>query len=417
MYLTVKNQIVGMSVCEYQTLRLLCRLSKNLYNESLYSVRQFYFSEKKYLNYVANYHVCKNSENYKSLGTDIAQQTMKIVDRAFKSFFALITKAKIGSYQFNQIRLPNYLDKESFFSLILPTAHLTFKDGFFILPMARAFKKEHCELKFPVPPQIDSKSIKEIRIHPRFKARYFEIEFVYEKKQIKTELNTAKFLGIDLGLDNLATCVTSDGSAFIVDGKKLKSYNRLFNKENARLQALKDKQGIRGMTRRQYLNLRKRNRRINHAISVAARRIVNYCVENRIGNIVVGCNLNWKREINIGKQNNQNFVQIPHGKLREKLKYLCELYGIRYVEQEESYTSKASFFDNDDLPTYEADKKQKYKFSGRRITRGQYKSAKGIILNADVNGALNILRKCSLISLTALQDRGCVSQPRRIRIF
>ena len=417
MYLTIKNQISGLSVREYQTLRLLCRLSKNLYNEALYSVRQFYFAEKKYLNYVANYHVCKDSENYKLLGTDIAQQTMKVVDRAFKSFFALIVKAKAGSYQFNQIRLPHYLDKEGFFSLILPTAHVTFKGGFFILPMARAFKKEHCELKFKVPPHIESKSIKEIRIHPKFKAQFFEIEFVYEKEPIETDLDAEKFLGIDFGLDNLATCVTSDGSAFIVDGKNLKSYNRLYNKENARLQALKDKQGIKGMTRRQCLNLRKRNRRVNHAMSVAARRIVNYCLQNQIGNIVVGYNLDWKREIKIGKQNNQNFVQIPHGKLREKLDYLCELYGIRYVEQEESYTSKASFFDNDFLPTYDANEEQRCKFSGRRITRGQYKTAKGIVLNAGVNGALNILRKCSLISLAALQDRGCVNQPRRIRIF
>ena len=191
----------------------------------------------------------------------------------------------------------------------------------------------------------------------------------------------------------------------------------MYNKENARLQAPKDKQGIKGITLRQYLNLRKRNRRVNHAMSVAAKRIVNYCIENRIGNIVVGYNPDWKREINISKQNNQNFVQIPHCKLREKLKYLCELYGIVYVEQEESYTSKASFFDDDFLPTYDANNSQPYKFSGRRITRGQYKSAAGTVLNADVNGALNILRKCSLISLVALQDRGCVSQPRRIRIF
>lgn len=262
---------------------------------------------------------------------------MKVVDRAFQSFFALIVKAKSGDYQFNQIHLPHYLDKEGFFSLILPTAHVTFKDDFFILPMARAFKKEHCELKFRVPPHIDSNSIKEIRIHPKFKAQFFEIEFVYAKEPIETDLDAEKFLGIDLGLDNLATCVTSDGSAFIVDGKNLKSYNRLFNKENARLQSEKDKCGIKFFTRRQYLNLRKRNRRVNHAMSVAA--------------------------------------------------------------------------------TYSADNPQTYKFSGRRITRGQYRTAKGIVLNADLNGALNILRKSSLISLAALQDRGCVSQPRRIRIF
>ena len=409
--------MTGLSIREYQTLRLLCRLSKNLYNEALYSVRQFYFAERKYLRYEANYKFCKDSENYKSLGTDIAQQTMKVVDRSFKSFFALILKAKVGAYQFNQIHMPHYLAKEGFFSLILPTAHVKFQDGFFVLPMSRAFKKEHCELKFRVPPHIDSKSIKEIRIHPRSRARFFEIEYVYERTAEPANLDADKFMGVDFGLNNLATCVTSDGSAFIVDGKKLKSYNRLYNKENARLQSIKDQNGIHGMTRQQYLNLRKRNNRVNHAMSVAARRIVNYCVENRIGNLVVGYNLDWKRDINIGRQNNQNFVQIPHGKLRSKLEYLCELYGIRYIEQEESYTSKASFFDNDELPIYNVDNPVEYQFSGKRVTRGQYRTSNGQIVNADVNGALNILRKSSLISLVALQDRGCVNQPQRIRLF
>ena len=412
MYLTIKDQITGLSVLEYQTLRLLCRLSKNLYNEALYSVRQVYFAEKKYLNYTANYHVCKDSENYKSLGTNIANRIMMVVDRAFNSFFACLKSDKV-----KKVRLPHYLDKEGFFSLIFQARHAEFKEGFVFLPMARSFKKEHGRIKFKVLLHIEPESIKEIRVIPRHNAHFFEIEFVYDKEPIKTDLDAEKFLGIDLGLDNLATCVTSDGASFILDGKNLKSYNRLYNKENARLQSAKDKQGIKGITRRQYLNLQKRNRRVSHAMNVAARRIVNYCVENRIGNIVVGYNPDWKREINIGKQNNQNFVQIPHGKLRDKLKYLCELYGIRYIEQEESYTSKASFFDDDLLPTYDANNSQPYKFSGRRITRGQYRSARGIILNADVNGALNILRKCSLISLTALQDRGCVSQPRRIRIF
>ena len=175
---------------------------------------------------------------------------------------------------------------------------------------------------------------------------------------------------MDLGLDNLAACVTSEGASFIIDGKQIKSYNRLYNKENARLQSIKDKQHLKGFTARQYLNLRKRNAHINHAMSTAARRINSYCIIHRIGNIVVGCNPEWKQSINLGDITNQNFVQIPHGKLREKLKYLCELYGINYFEQEESYTSKASFFDNDDLPVYNADNPQSYDFSGRRITRG-----------------------------------------------
>ena len=415
MYLTVKNQLKNLSVREYKTLRTLCRLSKNLFNEAMYSIRQYYFSERKYLRYENNYHVCKVSENYQALGTEIAQQTLKVVDRCFKSFFALINKAKSGSYQFNIINLPHYLKKEGWFSLIIP--RIKIKDGAFVLPMSRDFKRKHGELRFTIPPQIADKEIKEVRIHPRNKARFFEIEYIYEQPEMKADVDADKFLGVDLGLDNLASCVTSEGASFILDGKQIKSYNRLYNKENARLQSIKDKQYIKGITVRQYLNLRKRNARINQAMSTAARRIISYCIIHRIGNIVVGCNPEWKQSIHLGDITNQNFVQIPYGKLREKLEYLCELYGIRYAEQEESYTSKASFFDGDDLPVYNADNPQSYTFSGRRITRGQYRTSSGYVLNADVNGALNILRKSKLVNLRVLQNRGCVSQPQRIRVF
>ena len=118
----------------------------------------------------------------------------------------------------------------------------------------------------------------------------------------------------------------------------------------------------------------------------------------------------------MGKTNNQNFVVIPFGKIREKLRYLCEIYGIRYVEQEESYTSKASFFDNDEIPMYNADNPQKYEFSGKRIKRGLYRSGSGIEINADVNGAANILRKSSVVSLDGLYGRGELDTPIRIRI-
>ena len=415
MYLTIKNQVRGLTAAQYETLRILCRLSKNLYNEALYSVRQYFFTERKYLRYEGNYHVCKSSENYKALNTDIAQQTMKVVDRSFKSFFALISKARAGAYQFNRIHIPHYLPKDGYFMLIIPRIKL--KDGSFAVPMSPAFKRERGEIRLFLPEILADKKIKEIRIIPRHNAQFFDIQYVYEQPEISHELDSGKFLGIDLGLDNLATCVTNGGASFIIDGKQIKSYNRLYNKENARLQSIKDKQGIKGTTNWQYLNLRKRNRRINHAMSVAAKRIVNYCVDNQIGNIVVGYNPEWKREINIGKRNNQNFVQIPHGKLRDKLCYLCELHGICYTEQEESYTSKASFFDNDPLPVYNADNPQEYRFSGKRITRGQYRSASGSVLNADLNGALNILRKCNLIDLTVLQNSGCVNQPVRLRVF
>ena len=415
MYLTQKIQLRKLSKKDFLILQTLCRLTKNLYNEGLYAVRQYYFQEKQYLRYESNYHACKTSENYSLLNTDIAQQTLKLVDRNFKSFFALIKKAKTGSYQFNQIKLPHYLPKDGYAVLIIPRIRI--KDGWFSIPMSPAFKKEYGELQLQVPERLLDKSIKEVRIHPRSNGRFFELEFVYEQPNFQIDLDFGKALAIDLGLDNLATCVTSTGASFIIDGKKLKSYNQWYNKENARLQSIKDKQGLKKkITKKQAQITQKRNLQINHYMSTAARQIINYCINNQIGNLVVGYNLDWKRNINIGAKNNQHFVQVPHGLLRQKLTYLCELYGINYVEQEESYTSKASFFDNDNLPTYNADNPQEYKFSGKRMSRGQYRTSGNIIINADCNGALNILRKSNLICCKALQSSGCLDQPQRIRI-
>ena len=400
MYLTQKNQLRNLTKNEYSALRSLCVLSKNLYNSTLYAVRQYYFAEKKYMRYENAYHVCKNNENYKLLGTDLAQQTMKVVDRNFKSFFALVSKAKSGAYQFSMIHIPHYLPKDGIFSLIVPRIRI--KDGYYKIPTSPTFKREHGEIKIQFPTNLNADTIKEVRIHPKFAGRYFEIEYVYETEIQTQPLSPNNALAVDLGLDNLATCVTNTGASFIVDGKKLKSYNQWWNKENARLQSIKDLQGVKNVTHKQFLITRKRNNRMNYYMCKTARIIINYCIEHDIGNIAVGYNHDWKRSIDIGKQNNQNFVNIPHGNLRQKLQSLCERYGINYVEQEESYTSKADFFANDDLPTWNADNPKDYEFSGKRISRGQYKSSNRnsqgefIIINADCNGALNILRKAHL---------------------
>ena len=415
MYLTQKCQLRNLSKNEYSALRSLCVLSKNLYNSTLYAVRQYYFAEKKYMRYENAYHVCKENENYKMLGTDLAQQTMKVVDRNFKSFFALISKAKSGTYQFSMIHIPHYLPKDGVFSLIIPRIRI--KDGYFAIPMSPGFKREHGEIRIQFPTNLKAEAIKEVRIHPKFDGRYFEIEYVYEADSQTVNLNPNNYLAVDLGLDNLATCVTNTGASYIVDGKKLKSINRWWNKENARLQSIKDLQSTKGTTHKQYLLARKRNNRMNYYMCKTARIIVNYCIEHSIGNIVVGYNLDWKRNIDIGKKNNQNFVNIPHGILRQKLQSLAQRYGINYVEQEESYTSKADFFYNDNLPTWNADNPRDYEFSGKRISRGQYKSSNGDIINADCNGALNILRKSKLIDLTVLQHSGCLDQPKRISVM
>ena len=413
MYLTLKQQVKHLSKKEFRNLKYLCHIAKNLKNQAIYNVRQHYFKNKKYLSYNENYKMLKNSENYKKLNSNMAQQILKEVDESFKSFFALLKLAKNGQYN-GKIKLPNYLDKDGFTTLVIGFVRL--KDDMLIVPYSNSFKKTHQEVKVKLPPVLKDKKIKEIRIIPKQHSRYFEIQYTYEVEEVQRELNKENVLGIDLGIDNLCTCVTNTGASFIIDGRKLKSINQYYNKINAKLQSIKDKQKIERTTLRQKRITRKRNNRINDYLSKAARTIVNYCLNNDIGKLVLGYNEDFQRNSNIGSINNQNFVNIPYGKLRDKLIYLCKLYGIEFKLQEESYTSKASFFDGDEIPIYDKENLQEYIFSGKRIKRGLYQTSTGKLINADCNGALNILRKSKVVDLSVLYNRGELNTPKRIRV-
>lgn len=415
MYLTMKQQVKQLTKEDYKNLKLLSRIAKNLANEAIYNVRQYYFQEKEYLNYEKNYVLLKNSINYKMLNSNMAQQILKEVDGSFKSFFGLIKLAKKGKYNFRDIKLPNYLPKDGFSTLIIGFVRI--KGNKLTIPYSNAFRKEHKSIEINIPPKLIDKKIKEIRIIPKSKARFFEIQYIYEIEEVQSNLDEKQALAIDFGINNLATCVTSQGKSFIVDGRKLKSINQWYNKENKRLQRIKDKQGYKAKyTNRQLKNVMKRNNKINDYMNKTARLIISYCLEHNIGNIVCGYNETFQKSPNIGKKNNQSFAHIPFGKLREKIEYLCNLYGIAFTKQEESYTSKASFFDKDDIPVYNDDNPQKYEFSGRRIKRGLYKTKDGKLLNADVNGALNILSKSKVVDLMVLYNRGELDTPIRIRV-
>ena len=419
MYLTVKQQLKHLSKEEYLSLRELSHTAKNLYNQAVYNVRQYYFQENKYLNYQKNNSLLKSSENYKTLNSNISQQILKEVDGSFKSFFGLLKKKNKGMYN-AKVKLPSYLPKNSFTTLVIGFVRLN--EDTLVIPYSNSFKKNHKKISIKIPPILLDKNIKEIRIIPKFNARFFEVQYTYEVQEEQRNLDKTHALAIDFGINNLATCVTSKGKSFIIksfiiDGKKLKSINQWFNKENARLQSIKDKQkyGKKPTLRQKYL-YNSRNNKVNDYMSKTARKIINYCLENNIGTLVCGYNETFQRNSNIGKANNQTFVNIPFGKLREKLEYLCKLYSLKFVEQEESYTSKSSFFDMDILPKFEADKPQTYSFLGKRIKRGLYQTSKGYIFNADVNGALNILRKSNVVDLEVLYSRGEVDTPARIRI-
>ena len=415
MYLTVKQQVKHLSKEDYSTIRELCHFAKNLANEAIYNVRQHYFTEGKFLKYEKNYLLLKNSLNYKALNSNMAQQILKEVNGSFKSFFGLLKLAKQGKYAFKDCKLPHYLPKDGYTTLVIGFVRL---DGNkLILPFSNSFKKTHKAVEITIPPVLLDKKVKEIRIIPKANARFFEIQYTYEAECIQRNLNTNNALALDLGINNLVTAVSSKGKSFIIDGRRLKSINQWFNKENARLQSIKDKQHFgKRITNRQRAIARSRNNKVNDYMSKAARKVIDYCIANDIGTLVVGYNKTFQRGSHIGSQNNQNFVNIPYGKLREKLEYLCNLNGIIFVMQEESYTSKASFWDKDVIPVYGAGTLNRYLFSGNRIHRGLYKTVGGKVFNADVNGALNIMRKSKVVSLETLYTRGDVDTPIRIRI-
>lgn len=410
MYLVVKQQLNHLSKAEYNVLKELCHISKNLKNQVLYEIRQKFFSDKSYLNHYEVYKLLKTSDNYKLLQSNMAQQIMKKVDIEFKSFFGSLKNQKVA----HRVNIPRYLPKDGYNQLVIQ--EIIIYNGKFKVPYSREYAKTHEKFYIQVPPILSDKTIKEIKIIPKYNARFFEISYTYEIGDYsKINLDKTKALAIDLGISNLCTCVTSDGDSFILDGRRLKSYNQWYNKENAGLQSIKDKQKLgKSLTKRQVSLLRKRENRVRDYLGKTAKRIIKYCLEHNIGNLVLGKNKGFQQKSNMGKVNNQIFVQMPFYKLQQKLEYQCKLYGIDMVEQEESYTSRASFWEQDEIPVY-GDSKQ-YNFSGKRIKRGLYQTSSGRLLNADVNGALNILRKSNVVSLKGLYSRGELNTPVRIRV-
>ena len=415
MYLTVKQQVKHLSKNNYNSIKYLCHIAKNLTNEAIYNIRQYYFKEGKYLGYHQNYSLLKSSPNYKILNSNMAEQILREVDGSFKSFFGLLKMAKKGEYSFKDCKLPHYLPKDGYTTLIIGFVRLN--GNKLVLPYSNSFRKDHDPVEITIPPILVDRKIKEIRIIPKSKARFFEIQYIYEAECIQRNLNPNNALALDLGVNNLVTAVSNSGKSFIIDGKRLKSINQWFNKKNARLQSIKDKQHFgKVTTNRQKVIARDRNNKVNDYMNKAARIIINYCIENDIGTLVVGYNETFQRESRLGKNNNQNFVNIPFGRLLKKFEYLCELNGIVFVKQEEAYTSKSSFWDKDEIPKYNTDTPTKYNFSGMRIQRGLYKTASGYIFNADVNGALNIMRKSNVVDMNILYTRGEVDTPIRIRV-
>jgi IS605 OrfB family transposase len=315
------------------------------------------------------------------------------------------------------VRLPHYREKGGWFHLVLSTNAINIKNGFLTVPLSRKYAKIHNghRIRIPVPDRMKEKTIQEVRICPMYGGRYFKIQYCYLKEPEPVKASSDRVLAIDLGLDNLAACVTNTGTSFLMDGRKLKSINQYWNKRKARLQSIAAKQGQK--TTNQLCQLaKKRNFRMQDILRKTARYILDFCISHQIGTIVCGYNRDFKRGLKLGKVTNQHFAQINLSYLRSTLKHLCERYGITYLEQEESYTSQASCLDLDDIPVYQLDAPYTGTFSGKRIRRGLYRFANGRTANADINGAANILRKSKQNFDFEELCKGLLDSPLRIRL-
>lgn len=354
----------------YSELDNLCFLSKNIYNSALYAIRQYYFKNKKYLSWidVNNSFVNDKQVDYYALPCKVAQQTIKMADNNMKSFFNAL-KAKNS-----KPKLPKYLNKTSGRYVVIYTnqaiSKKELKNGFI------ALSKTNVRIKTNV------SNVKQVRVVPC--NNHIVVEVVYEVECKKSANTDKKYCGIDFGLNNLLTCVFQDERPIIFNGRPLKSINWQYNKRKSYLQ---NKLPNGRKTSKMIGNITlKRNNRVSDYLHKITSMFINYAVSKGISNVVVGYNKEWKQGINIGRVNNQNFVCIPYYKLLNMLTYKCELHSISLSVTEESYTSKCSFLDNESLCKHES-------YCGKRIHRGLFKSSNGKLINADVNGALNILRK------------------------
>lgn len=354
----------------------ICFNSKNLYNKALYLIRQHYFETGGYLNYydVNKLMIESKDVDYYAVSTRVSNETLRLLDRNFKSFFALLKKKLNGDHD-KSIRIPKYLDKQGRYTAIFNKEAISkkyLKKG--IIKLSR--------LSIEIPTKVTESNLVEVRVLPR--NNHHVIEVVYKVNEAEPKSDNGRYASIDLGLNNLAMVSSNVVKPFSINGKPLKSINQYYDKEKARLQAhlkcnKKTSKRINSIT-----NIR--NNKVKDYLHKSSREIVNFLVSNNISTLIIGYNEEWKQNINLGRTNNQSFVNIPFYTFINQLDYKCKLEGINVILTEESYTSKCSFLDNESIEKHES-------YLGKRIKRGLFKSAEGKLINADLNGSLNILKK------------------------
>ena len=443
-YILTKNK----SKKDFDLLVKLCHNSKNLYNFANYVIRQAFTGKTENIEqfkdlisnerFISEFDLSKrlarlNQVDYRSLKTQVSQQVIKQVYKNYKSFFNAIKAYKKNRLKFNGCpKLPKYKDKNGLNVVQFTNQCISFDKKDHYLKLDKQTKIKSIVYSFE-----DIRNFKQVRIVP--KNNYFQIEVVIEKvegeytQKAKEANKKTTNIGIDIGVNNLAT-ITSDNpnlQHLIVNGRSLKSINQYYNKQVAKIHQTYSKQEIKIGQKLRKLNM-KRTMKINDYFHKASRRIVDYCILNNAKTVYIGHNKGWKQKVDIGKQNNQNFVQIPFNNFIQKLKYKLEEVGIEVQQINEAYSSKCSAIDNETIEHHN-------KYLGKRIKRGLFESSNKKLINADVNGSLNILRlglktnfkicnkfnpyrlkkldelsDVSYFSWKEPTDRGCVFQPNDI---
>lgn len=433
-------------------LSYLCHQSKSLYNLGLYYIDMNYDIFNKYLNWYNTKWMLKTSIPFRRLPSQVAQNTLKYLDKAWIGFFESLKDYKLWkSDSKRRKREPNR------YKSVPQPPHYLRKNGEYIvcfnhqhIPKKRYLSKENIkrQLFFPKKANLEPIEIEtcysdlvQIRIVPKYDIHNLEI--IYKKDLIDLELDLSRVIGIDIGVNNLGCTVNNIGlQPFTINGRPLKSINHFYNKEISKLQSemskklhneclkifigkIYKKNGKETKKFIDYINGRARNKlqqtpkmkklgrirynKISDYIHKASRYIIDFCIENNIGMIVIGKNPLWKQKVNMGKRGNQNFVQIPFNILIEKIQYKADLLGIKVEVITEEYTSLCSFLDDEKIGFHK-------KYAGRRINRGLFKASDGRLINADVNGAYNILKKAFPEAISADGIKGAQLHPLRVNL-
>lgn len=395
----VETHVISKNNQFYQECDRLCFLSKNLYNAALYTIKQKYEETGEYLNYhTINKIFCQTNQiDYRSIPVKCSQQTLMLLDKNYKSYFKLL---KIKNKLNGNPQTPKFKHKNNGRNIVIFVFDNISKK-IFLKNNLIGLLKTNIKLNS----KIDYKNICQVRIVPMSNKQY-KIEIVYNKQELPKVTDNNNYCGIDVGLNNLFTVAfnNKDNRNLIVNGRPLKAINQYYNKKQAIIKSELEKCNKKKSSNKlNALNI-KRNNKIKDYVHKCTSLLVRELKHNNISKAVIGKNDGWKDEINIGRKNNQNFVSLPHAQAINTLKYKLELQGIAVIIREESYTSKCSAVDFEPIKKQDA-------YLGKRIKRGLFKSNNGTLINADVNGGANILRKEIPTAFNAYGIEGLVVNP------